>query len=452
MKLQTKNNNYCATIVEIKNLAPIEKLNALVGTNIFANRVLVSKDTQIGDIGIFFPVECQINHDFLKVNNLYRLPENNVDVNKKGFFDLNRRVRAQKFVGEKSSGFWIPIESLFIFLDSKNIKYNKSEFVDGLDFDIIDNIVFTQKYIVKIDKQKGLGGGDGKTKPKRISKLIENQFRFHFDTAQLGKNIHRISPDDVIVVDVKKHGTSSVTANLLVKRPLKWYEKVLDRIGVMIDKVQYDYLYSSRKVIKNDALFEHNHYYKYDLWKEAGEKYFKDKLHSGESVYYEILGFTKDGGYIQKGFDYKCNPNEYKIEVYRITQTNVDGKVIELQWNQLKHRCQEMGVNHVEELYYGKAKYMYPQLSLDNHWHENFLNKLREDYLEKWQVYNNNNVPEEGIVVRKEGYEIECFKLKSFAFLKYETDNLDKGEVDMESEESTQSDNDYPDNSIVEYN
>jgi hypothetical protein len=452
MNLKTNNNNYCATIVAIKNLIPVEKLNTLVGTNIFANRVLVSKDTNLNDIGIYFPTECQINYEFLKVNNLYRLPQLNLENTKKGFFEENRRVRAQKFAGEKSSGFWIPLEALFVFLDSQQIKYNKDKFVDGLDFDQINNIVFTQKYIVKIEKTQGLGNGNGKNRQKKVSRLIENQFKFHFDTAQLGKNMHRISPDDVIVASQKTHGTSSVTANVLVKRQLKWYENVLDWIGVKLDKVQYDYLYSSRKVIKNDALFEHNHYYKYDLWKEAGERFFKNKLHSGESVYYEILGFLKDGGYIQGGYDYKCNPNEYRIEVYRITQTNVDGKVIELQWNQLKHRCQEMGVNHVQEIFYGKAKDMYSELSVDQHWHENFLNRLREDYLEKWQVFNNNNVPEEGIVLRKEGYEIECFKLKSFAFLKRETEQLDKGGVDMESGESNQSDNDSSINVITEYN
>jgi hypothetical protein len=61
-------------------------------------------------------------------------------------------------------------------------------------------------------------------------------------------------------------------------------------------------------------------------------------------------------------------------------------------------------------------------------------------------------VPEEGIVLRKEGYEIECFKLKSFAFLKRETEQLDKGGVDMESGESNQSDNDSSINVITEYN
>jgi hypothetical protein len=43
---------------------------------------------------------------------------------------------------------------------------------------------------------------------------------------------------------------------------------------------------------------------------------------------------------------------------------------------------------------------------------------------------------EKGIVVRKEGSNIECFKLKSFRFLEYETKQLDSGEIDIETSQS----------------
>jgi len=45
-----------------------------------------------------------------------------------------------------------------------------------------------------------------------------------------------------------------------------------------------------------------------------------------------------------------------------------------------------------------------------------------------------NSVPEEGVVIRIEGLEIEAYKQKSTAFYERETSLLDKGESDIESE------------------
>ena len=45
------------------------------------------------------------------------------------------------------------------------------------------------------------------------------------------------------------------------------------------------------------------------------------------------------------------------------------------------------------------------------------------------------SVPEEGVVIRKEKLiGCESYKVKSFRFLEWETKALDKGEVDVESE------------------
>jgi hypothetical protein len=47
----------------------------------------------------------------------------------------------------------------------------------------------------------------------------------------------------------------------------------------------------------------------------------------------------------------------------------------------------------------------------------------------------NNKVPEEGIVVRKESlFSCESYKLKSFSFLEKESKELDKGVIDIESD------------------
>ena len=45
-----------------------------------------------------------------------------------------------------------------------------------------------------------------------------------------------------------------------------------------------------------------------------------------------------------------------------------------------------------------------------------------------------NKVPEEGIVVRVEDlFECKSYKLKSFRFLEFESNELDKGVADVES-------------------
>ena len=93
---------------------------------------------------------------------------------------------------------------------------------------------------------------------------------------------------------------------------------------------------------------------------------------------------------------------------------------------------------HVPELYYGKAKDYAPQIPVEQHWHENFLAKLEKDFmLNRKCPLNNNEVWEEGIVIRPEKLE-ECeqFKLKNWAFLQAESSYLDKGIADIETTQS----------------
>ena len=80
MKLkQPQNNNYCATIIEIKTLVPLEKCDNVQGAIIFGNQVIVSKELKIGTIGLFFPLETQLSKEFLSANNLYRKNELNTN-------------------------------------------------------------------------------------------------------------------------------------------------------------------------------------------------------------------------------------------------------------------------------------------------------------------------------------------------------------------------------------
>lgn len=181
------------------------------------------------------------------------------------------------------------------------------------------------------------------------------------------------------------------------------------------------------------------HYYKTDIWGDVANEVYPS-LRKGETIYGEIVGYTKEGGAIQSmsrgDYDYGCQPKEHKFYAYRITATNVDGQAFDLSFPQVKERCAQMGVLHVPEYFYGYAKDLYPELDTHHFWQDNFLTKLQEDYLEKKCPMSVNDVWDEGIVIRNESMNLESFKLKSFNFKMDESKQLDSGVMDLETEES----------------
>ena len=143
---------------------------------------------------------------------------------------------------------------------------------------------------------------------------------------------------------------------------------------------------------------------------------------------------------IQGGYHYGCQPGTHRFLVYRVTSTNPDGKVVELAWPQMKEFCSKYGLEMVVELFYGRAEQFFPKtvgMSLEE-WQDGFVKALEQKYVhDQMCPYNNNEVPAEGVVLRVERLdECESFKLKSFVFMKWETDQLDKGVVDIETAEA----------------
>ena len=121
--------------------------------------------------------------------------------------------------------------------------------------------------------------------------------------------------------------------------------------------------------------------------------------------------------------------------MFRINYTSPSGKVYEFSMPQVLDYCKRKGLRHVPVYYIGKAKDAYPEISTEEHWHENFLARLIEDYLEKDDVYcNNKGLPDEGIVLSKRVDVFEGLKLKSFRFLSGESEQLDSGEGNIEDE------------------
>lgn len=456
MKLiQSKNANvnYLAKIVKIDNFhkhsdPEVTKLKCCC---IDGFNIITGIDSEPG-LYVYFPTACCINPKFLSYANLYRHGELNVDQTKTGMFDDNGRVKAIRLRGELSEGFIIPIVVLENWVMSTvNVELKVEE---GTEFDSIEHDGKTfwvnKKYIPKNTRTPGApgSGNSGKRKqPKGLDKIIENQFRFHYDTVLIKKCPHVLHPSDLISITSKVHGTSGISAYVLCKQELNWKQKIARWLtGEEFDK--YDYLYSSRSVIKNQYYNKsvQGGFYGVDVWKYADD-IVRPCLSKGMTAYYEIIGFLPNGGYIQKNYDYGCLPpvgdeaytygKHFKVQIYRVTITDVSGKVHEFSAREVQLWAQMVGLTPVEQYYYGYAKDLYPDLDPSEHWNENFLSKLANDknfYMECNSPTCDNKVPHEGIVIKIENMKSEAFKLKCFKFLDGEGKALDKGEVDIESE------------------
>jgi len=457
MKLQkskTANINYLAKIVKINEFTahPNPEVTRMKVAHIGGYSICVGIDEQPG-LYVYFPTLSQINPQLLEYLNLYSDKELNRNPEEKpGFFNKNGRVKAIKLKGLPSEGFLLPFNKLQDWiLNSVNVELPEQE--DGIEFDEVEHDGKTfwvnKKYII----QSNIHPYDKRFKSKydknlkKFNRIIEEQFHFHYDTVLLRKCPHVIKPDDIIHISSKWHGTSGISAYVLCHQPLNWRQKIAKWLtGEPFDK--YDYIYASRSVIKNKYLNKEvtAGYYGCDVWAEA-DKVLHPFLEKGMTLYYEIVGFLPTGSYIQKGYDYGCVPpkssddykegTNFKIYIYRITTTNVDGRIHEWSAHEVQIWCTKNGLRPVTELYYGYARDLYKDLAPSEHWTENFLQRLADDknfYMEMNSPECNNKVPHEGIVIKKENMISEAWKLKCFKFLGKEQEAADKGESNIEDE------------------
>ena len=223
---KVKNKNYAAVVVEINTIVPLDNCDNVQAAIIMGNQVIVSKDVKIGDIGLYFPLECALSKEYLSANNLYSKPEFNVNTTKKGYFGENGRIRCVKFRGHKSEGLFMPLNSLDFIFSYSNGDLNLNDC-----FDELYGIPICSKYVVKTSRTPGQPGSKkSKSTKKYESKLVENQFRFHQDTSMLYRNLHRIEPNSLISITYKLHGTSGISSYVLCKRKLNWIEKLFLKI------------------------------------------------------------------------------------------------------------------------------------------------------------------------------------------------------------------------------
>ena len=402
-------SNYSAEIVKITNIRKHSNADRLNCTTVFGNNIIVGKDIRVGDMCVYFPLESQLSEEFCKANDLIRRYEviDGQKVKKGGMFDDNRRVRAQKFRGEFSEGFVLGINSLSSFCDVSKLK-------EGDSFNKIKGVDICEKYVIKRRNPSGPLGK--RARDVGLDRFVDGQFHFHSNTAHLGRSLREFNLDDVISISYKIHGSSFTARKILVNKGAWLWKKPV-----------YELVASSRNCVKDMSC-------KDDIWVKTAKE-LEDAIPNGYTMYGEIAGFSDLGGQIQKGYDYGCEPKQKKTFVYRMTYTTPEGRVIELTYPQVKEFCDSMGLETPKLFYTGTVRDYCISRGIDvedRDWRENWLEKLKEEYNEKDCFMCNNNVPEEGVVIRKDGIHFKAFKLKSSRFLLTETEILDKGE-DIES-------------------
>lgn len=386
-----------------------------------------------------------------KVEELVEAGKPIVDNAKKlcGFFNKYGRVRCITLKGCPSFGFLFGIDEMAKFCpDVKDVNYE--ELIDH-EFDTVGDKLFVKAYVppVKEDQRAKSRGEKRNNKLKRFDRLVEGEFSYHYDTQQLNRNMHCMSPDKVVVIDVKIHGTSLICGKLHVKEPIrlaphKWlWNKFVDLTGLFKSKritdfnIVYGPIFSSRTVIKNRYINKEvtSGYYSSDIWSEVGEMLYP-YLDEGMTIYAEIYGYlTGTQSMIQKQYAYECKEGENKTMIYRITTINEDGSKKE--WNvtdvydwtiKLIERMKEADdenwkrIHPIDILYHGTLEDLYPDVDTEEHWHENILEKLKNDKehfgMEEYEplcLYE--KVPREGIVIRIDDDPIsEAFKLKTTSF------------------------------------
>ena len=358
---------YSAYITRIKNLHKHPNADRLQIGECFGNAVIVSMEYEDNQLGVYFPSDGQLSVEFAEANNLLRKKDENGN-NVGGYMDPDKRnVTAIKLRGEKSDGLFLPLKSLEAFGDITTLR-------EGDRIDNFNGHEICCKYIPRTNRRRGHVSEGNKTRKKKAP--VAPLFAEHADTEQLAYNLGAFKVGDQIEITLKMHGTSQRTGYLPV---LKGYKKtLLDRILRRDGKPIYDWGYVSgtrRTVLEN---FEGG-YYGSNAFREAHSKFFEGKLWKGESVYYEVVGFTDNGTPIMAScdnkklndkefvkqygdttvFSYGCTPNgiyefganclvpQSDIYVYRMTMTNEDGDVVEYTPDFMRYRCEQMGVKCV---------------------------------------------------------------------------------------------------------
>ena len=417
MFLETKNQNYCAYVVRVSEVHKVDGLDNLVAIKELGFNALVSKNVQVGDLMLIFPAETKLHSDFCHNNNLFRDKNLNADQTKSGFFD-NTRVKAIKFKKNISNAFATELKSLsYLGIDTDALK-------EGDNFNLINGVEICKKYYPR--NQSNNTPKQPKVKVKKEERITKDLMPEHVDTAHYLRCDRMINDDTYIIVTHKLHGSSARFAHQICKRKLSWAEKALKFLGFKIQEFEYDYLAGSRRVIK-DASKNQQHYYKDDVWTKQLKR-IQHVIPKGVQIFGEILGWC-DESPLQQDYTYNVPFGEIDFYIYRIANVNEDGVVIDWSWDAIKKFCEEKGLKHVPEIYRGPKSDFIVDNYIDKRYHEMGMTQC--------VPLSHPELPDEGVVIRIDnGLVPNFYKVKGPIFYLHEGIVIDKGGVDIETQES----------------
>ena len=423
--------DHCGFVVEIKDIKPHPNADRLELCYVFGNQVVINKGIlNIGDKAFYVPSDMQLGFEFCKANNLLREDG--------GYLENNRHVRCIRLRHEFSDGILLPIKCLNDFTDT-------SELRAGDRISVLNGIEIVRKYVPPIQKTKNPQRG-GQQK-KKESSVKWKYFAEHEDTKQLRYYMDEFKVGDEVVITEKLHGSSQRTINTIsVKQPRR------NKIQQIFDKLlrkklnpieEYGYISGTRRTVLES--YDYGGYYgnngfRYPFHKDLSEK---DKLHPGEEIFYEVVGWVNETTSImpsQKNekvskdfvrkygdvttFTYGCERGTSDMYVYRMTCTLPDGYVVEYPWDLVKLRCEQMGLKTVPEL----TRFRFTTKE-DLLGHVANLSEL-ESTIDSRHIM-------EGICLRRNnmiGYS--CFKYKNESFRILEDLIKASGVADIEEQES----------------
>lgn len=421
MKLvEPENKNYAASVVTIKETFPLEGLDNLVGTIIFGFQAVISKDTPIGTVGIVFPAETQLSELYASENNLHRHGDRNKDEGQSGFLEDNRRVRALRLRGNRSDCLFMPLTSLD-YTGAKTELLN-----EGDTFDELNGHKICQKYVIKTNKRENRLE---KNKKKVWSRIDKKFLPEHYDTDNYFRNAETIPEHFWVHITQKLHGTSIRVGHTVVARKLSIRDRAAKALGVKVQDTEMDYVFGSRKVIKDVNNPNQNHFYTTDIWTEEGKK-LEGLIPENYLLYGELVGWTPEGAPLQKNYTYKVPRGTCDLYIYRVAFINDRGLVTDLGWDQVIEFCKDRNLKPVPTLYQG------PMLSQQEIM-DTFIDKnFREEGYRSAVELDPESPCDEGVCIRVDGLSPYILKAKSPMFLEHETKMLDEEATDVEAEQS----------------
>lgn len=430
--------NYAAQIVRLPEPVKAQNSDRLYVVNVLGYSIIVDESwkDRAGDLAVFFPAESQISQELAWFANLNSKAELNSNPEEKGYLGKNRRVRAIKLRGNVSSALLLPLHVIGLFSGAP-----VGEFPEGETFDTVNGLEICRKYELP---QKTENPSAGQKKIKAAFKRVDEKvFPMHIDTDQWLRNEQNFHDDDVLIVTQKLHGSSVRFGNVPVRVKLTWLEKLAATFGVRVQSHEFDKVGGSRKVIKDPNNPDQKHFYGEgnDIWTETLNAY-GDTIPEGVIVYGELVGWTRIGAPIQKGFTYDALNGFMNLYVYRVAIVTEEGGLYDLSWDQVRTFCQRHNMRYTPELWRGFKKDFNVSFFDEKNFYREWADSHQPavDYADPpVRLSDGGTGRDEGIVIRIDRGETvpSLLKYKFASFLTHETEDLDaqeeSGEVGIEA-------------------